>query len=323
MTDRPDSPRPPSPASPRPDPATWRDQLAAAPLRLLWLTSRVLPRRFAARLAGSVFARIGPLTRKQRHVKRNLSFVKPMAKPAEIDRLARAVWRNFGMVLAEFPHLEAIVQEDLTVAIDPETQSLLDTGDPFILLTAHLGNWEVIGGWLARFGPPLTAVYDRNANPILEMRIQRYRRADIIEFSDKPGSLKALMAAGRARRAIALLQDTRVDSGVPLPLFGVDALTTVSPAKLAHRFDYPLVPAELRREPGQRFHLHLHRPIKVTAAEDERAAAAAATRAYHALLESWISARPGEWLCTKRRWPRDAAPLATIGADAAIDDAKP
>ena len=62
-------------------------------------------------------------------------------------------------MLAEFPHLDAIVQEDLTVAIDPETQSLLDNQEPFILLTAHLGNWEVIGGWLARFGPPLTAVY--------------------------------------------------------------------------------------------------------------------------------------------------------------------
>lgn len=299
MTDR--------PASHRPDRATWRDQLAAAPLRLLWLASRVLPRRLAARLAGAVFARIGPLTRKQRHVKRNLSFVKPEAAPDEIERLARAVWRNFGMVLAEFPHLDAIVQEDLTVAIDPETQSLLDNQQPFILLTAHLGNWEVIGGWLARFGPPLTAVYDRNENPLLEARIQGYRRADVIEFSDKAGSLKALMAAGRAGRAIALLQDTRVDSGVALPLFGVEALTTVSPAKLARRFGYPLLPAELRREPGQRFHLRLHRPIRIDPEGDERSAAAEATLAYHRLLETWISARPGEWLCTKRRWPRDAA----------------
>jgi KDO2-lipid IV(A) lauroyltransferase len=294
------------PVSPRPDRATWRHQLAAAPLRVLWLTSRVLPRRLVARLAGAVFARIGPLTRKQRHVKRNLAFVKPDAPRDEIERIARATWRNFGMVLAEFPHLDAIVQEDLTVEIDPETQGLLDRKEPFILLTAHLGNWEVIGGWLARYGPPLTAVYDRNENPLLETRIQRYRRADLIAFSDKAGSLKALMAAGRARRAIALLQDTRVDSGVALPLFGVDALTTVSPAKLARRFGYPLLPAELRREPGQRFHLRLHRPIRVNPEGEERSAAAEATLAYHRLLETWISARPEEWLCTKRRWPRDA-----------------
>ncbi|MFM7119916.1 MAG: lysophospholipid acyltransferase family protein, partial [Gammaproteobacteria bacterium] len=103
-----------------------------------------------------------------------------------------------------------------------------------------------------------------------------------------------------------LLQDTRVDSGVPLPLFGIATPTTISPAKIARRFGYPLVPAELQRLPGQRFHLRLHAPIPVSPAGDERAAAETATLTYHRLLEDWIRARPGEWLCTKRRWPKTA-----------------
>lgn len=283
---------------------TWRHHLEAAPLRLLWSASRVLPRRLVARCAGALFATLGPRTRKQQHVKRNLAFVQPDASSADIARLARAVWRNFGMVLAEFPHLDAIATDDLTVEIDPPTQHLLDHKKPFVLLTAHLGNWEVIGGWLARSGVPITAIYDRNANPLLERAIQRFRREDLIEFTDKAGSLRALMAAGRAGRSIALLQDTRVDSGVPLPLFGVATPTTISPAKIARRFDYPLVPAELRRLPGQRFHLRLHTPIRVAPDGDERTAAETATLTYHRLLEDWIRARPGEWLCTKRRWPK-------------------
>ncbi|MFM8355039.1 MAG: hypothetical protein ACKOBM_09060, partial [Gammaproteobacteria bacterium] len=87
---------------------TWRHHLEAAPLRLLWCASRILPRRLVARSAGAVFATLGPRTRKQQHVKRNLGFVQPEADSTEITRLARGVWRNFGMVLAEFPHLDAI-----------------------------------------------------------------------------------------------------------------------------------------------------------------------------------------------------------------------
>jgi lauroyl/myristoyl acyltransferase len=28
---------------------------------------------------------------------------------------------------------------------------------------------------------------------------------------------------------------------------------------------------------------------------------------FNRLLEHWIAERPGEWLCTKRRWPKEAA----------------
>ena len=286
---------------------SWRAQLEAAPLRVLWTLARILPRRFAARLSGALFAAVGPLTRKHGHVKRNLAFVKPAASPTELDRLARAVWRNLGHVFAEFPHLDAIVAEDLRVEIAPETAALLDAGDPILILTAHLGNWEVLGAWLAHHGPPLTAVYDRNENPILERIIQRYRHADRIRFTDKESSLKQLLTSARERRSIALLQDTRVDTGVMIPLFGTPAATTISPAKIARRFGYPLVPVEVVREPGQRFLVRFHAPLVEPAGLDERTAAIELTSQYHRLLERWIGAHPGSWLCTKRRWPKTAS----------------
>jgi KDO2-lipid IV(A) lauroyltransferase len=286
----------------------WRAWLGAAPLRLLWAIARLLPRTIAADLSGALFATIGPRTRKQRHVKRNLAFVKRASAgvhdDAELDSLARAVWRNLGRVLAEFPYLNEIAARHLRVEIDPQVAELLAAHRPVCYLTAHLGNWEVFGMWLAEHAGPLTAVYDRNDNPILERLIQRYRRDDRIRFVDKAASLKELLAAGRAGRSIVLLQDTRVDSGVMLPLFGVEAATTISPAKIAWRFGLPVIPAVVVREPGDRFLLTLHAPLIPRTDLDERTAAVELTLQYHRLLESWIAARPGEWLCTKHRWPK-------------------
>lgn len=290
--------------------APWRAWLQAAPLRALWSIARLLPRRLAAELSGMVFAAIGPLTRKHRHVKRNLSFVKPDASPAELGRLARAVWRNFGEVLAEFPHLERILAEDVRVDVAPAVAELLEARRPMVILTAHLGNWEVLGAWLGNRGLPLTVIYDRNANPILERLIQGFRAADCIQFTDKAASLKNLLAAGREGRSIALLQDSRVDTGMMIPLFGVEAATTISPAKIAWRFDYPVVPVVVVREPGRRFLIRFEEPLELRRDLDEQEAAVDLTRQYHQRLERWIAAHPGHWLCTKRRWPKTATHAA-------------
>jgi KDO2-lipid IV(A) lauroyltransferase len=286
----------------------WRARLGAAPLRLLWAIARLLPRTMATDLSGALFAAIGPRTRKQRHVMRNLAFVKRACPGAgdgaDLDSLSRAVWRNFGRVLAEFPYLDEIEARHLRVEIDSEVADLLAAHRPVCYLTAHLGNWEVFGAWLAEHAGPLTAVYDRNDNPIIERLIQRYRRDDRIRFVDKAASLKELLAAARAGHSIVLLQDTRVDSGVMLPLFGVAAATTISPAKIAWRFELPVIPAVVVREPGHRFVLKLHAPLLPRTDLDERSAAVELTLEYHRLLESWIATRPGEWLCTKHRWPK-------------------
>lgn len=285
----------------------WHAWLEAAPLCTLWAVARLLPRRTAARTIGALFALIGPLTRKQRHVKRNLSFVKPAADDRELERLARGVWRTLGSVLAEFPHLDAIAANDLRIDMDPATARLFEAHRPVLILTAHLGNWEVLGAYFGRLGLPLSAVYDRNDNPVLERRIQSYRRAANIRFADKEAALKELLAAGREGRSIALLQDTRVDSGSMIPLFGVPTATTISPAKIARRFDYPVVPVEVVREADGRFLLRFHAPLVARTDLDERESAIELTRRYHAHLETWIAAHPAQWLCTKRRWPKDAA----------------
>jgi KDO2-lipid IV(A) lauroyltransferase len=103
-----------------------------------------------------------------------------------------------------------------------------------------------------------------------------------------------------------LIVDQRVDSGEPVPFFGRDMLTSITPAQLALRFDCDLIPIQTQRLKSARFRVIIHdavRPDDETA--DKHSKALQMTRKINALFESWIRERPQEWMCTKRRWPKD------------------
>ena len=120
-----------------------------------------------------------------------------------------------------------------------------------------------------------------------------------------------------------IIVDQRVDDGEWLPFFGVQALTTTTPARLARRFDCPIVPASAVLLANGRYRITYHEPLRPDplrgADEDVREI----TLTLNRLFESWIRQEPGQWLCMKRRWPKDkeraaVSPMAASGAEARV-----
>ena len=89
-----------------------------------------------------------------------------------------------------------------------------------------------------------------------------------------------------------------------MAFFGRDALTSISPARLALKFDCDLVPVQVERTGGARFRVTFHRPVKPDGdATDSQARALQLTRKINEHFEAWIRKRPEQWICWKRRWP--------------------
>ena len=112
-----------------------------------------------------------------------------------------------------------------------------------------------------------------------------------------------MMRAANHDRSIATMGDTRVDGGVLLPLFNLDAPTTTVPIRVAQRIGYPIVPIRTQRLPRARFCIEFCTPIYDGTEEGTTDDPAKVMIRFNQLLESWIRERPGEWWCTKRRWP--------------------
>jgi KDO2-lipid IV(A) lauroyltransferase len=102
------------------------------------------------------------------------------------------------------------------------------------------------------------------------------------------------------------LPDQRVDSGEPVPFFGCEAPTTISPAWLALKLNCPLIPVQIERTGNARFRAVFHRPILTGGKPDEQTDPLQVTEDLNHLFESWIRKRPDQWLCMKRRWLTDA-----------------
>ncbi|MEQ8265391.1 lysophospholipid acyltransferase family protein [Pseudohaliea sp.] len=292
----------------RPDSAPWPRRLAwhaqALPLGMFWACSSLLPPPLAAAAGSRLFRWLGPLTRKQRFVARNLELAYPELGAAARDAIARDVWSNFGAVLAEYPHLGRYAAPGagaLETEVHPATRMLLDAGRPAVFVTAHLANWELPGLALSRLGIPLSVVYAPQSNPHVDAMLQRHRSALGCDFVPKTDSIRTLLAALKAGRSVGLLSDQRTDFGEQLPFFGRPAMTAISPAWLALRQGCPLVPVRAGRRAQGSYRVRVLAPL--VGDDASRAGVLALSRRLNALFESWIRERPGQWLCMRRRWP--------------------
>jgi KDO2-lipid IV(A) lauroyltransferase len=292
--------------------------LEAGLLGFFWFVASCLPVEAAARIGKRLLVFLGPRFSRHRHVLRNLSIALPQHGPAEIERLARGVWANFGQVMAEYAHLPEICRLATGGRIELVRRDDLDifngSGRPVIFVGAHMANWELSAGVVAAHNIPLTVVYTPERNPLVTRMLQRRRRALGCGFVSKLDGLRPLMRDLAKGRSIGLLIDRRNDQGETLPFFGLDTTLTISPARLALKYGYQFVPTRVERTGPSRFRLTPHSPIEPddeNASDDEKARQMMVK--VYAVFEEWIQERPQDWFCSKRMWPKST--LARYDAD--------
>ncbi|MEQ8992001.1 MAG: lysophospholipid acyltransferase family protein [Pseudomonadales bacterium] len=277
--------------------------LAAA---AMWQLAAALPSGAASWLGSRSLYVLGSSLRKQRQVLRNLNQALPDTDPATLRAIARNVWSNLGGVLFEYPHVQRIVDQRVAVTMPDHVAELFANGRPMLVMTAHLANWEVLGAYLGKHcRNGVVGVYSPDDNPGVDRLIQGFRARGGVSYVTKQEALRKLTERHLQGRSIGLLPDVRVDSGAELDLFGRPAMTTLSPARVALRLDYPLVPARVKRLGPARFEIEFGACLHPAPGLTGKPAAIDLMRQYNRLLEGWIRERPGEWLCTKRRWPRE------------------
>jgi len=225
-----------------------------------------------------------------------------------------------GAIFAEYAQLESICRDRLEVVIDPAIRTFQDPAhQQAVFVSAHFGNWELLAAAISQQQVPITAVFTPLQNPRLDAVLARAREHLHCRLLPRDESMRPLIRELAQGRSIGLVMDQRVDSGRAVPLFGIDKLTTLIPARLALRHGAELVPCRSDRLDDGRFLITFFAPVTADDPQaDEITRAVQMSRKVNLAFEQWIRERPGDWFCTKRRWAKDAvAPAAAAEEPAA------
>ena len=272
-----------------------------------------LPLDLAERLAGWIGRGIGPRIGASRRAVRNLRLVFPAMPDAETRRIVRAMWENLARVPVDYIHLGRIFADPPRIEINGAEVlvRLKESGRGAILVSGHVGNWEMVTLAARRFGLRVVSVYRRFNNPVVDAYIHRLQAASGVEAVQKgaPGA-RRMMAALAEGATVVILADQRMNNGITVPFFGIPAMTAPALARLAFRFDVPVVPVRAERLALARFKVTVEEPLDVPRTGDAARDEAAMMAAVNARIEAWIRAKPEQWLWLHRRWPRDAKPAS-------------
>ncbi len=289
---------------------TWRLQALVLASLYWWpvkALARVLgPARAAGWLGG--LARIcGPYLPRHRIVLRNLQLAFPKQSADERQRLARLVWESIGHTAGELPQLPALAAKTderivLRGAEHLETAATAARGTVFI--SAHFANWEVMMLVVCRRIPDCLAVYRAANNPHIDRQLARLRRAyGVAHLAPKGSTMRPLLRALAAGRAVALLSDQKFNEGLALDFFGQAAMTAPGPAQLALKYAATIVPVSTRRLSPMRFEVEFHPPFVPQNTGDAAADTRRCMQRINAFIEAQIRAHPAQWLWLHRRWP--------------------
>jgi KDO2-lipid IV(A) lauroyltransferase len=302
--------------------------LEAALFTMVLALLATLPRRLADKVGGQVTAFLGARFSRQhaRAMRRNIAVAFPHLSEQESLALQKRIWRHLGRILSTYSHLPPLLRRpDLGGAVEVEgldRVTAVARGGPFLMVGAHFGHWEMAGCYAAMTGHKITALYTPESNPLIDRLIQHLRQKASAEsrlIPRDPNAVRRMMETLRAGGGLFIIVDQRVDDGEWLPFFGVPALTTTTPARLARRFDCPIVPASAVLLANGRYRITYHEPLRPDPSRDADDDVREITLALNRLFESWIRQEPGQWLCMKRRWPKDrertaVPPVAAAGA---------
>lgn len=304
-----------------PRPVIDATQYLAARFALLLLQS--LPYELALRIGGVLALTACAVDFRRRRVIREnllLAFAGADLDESERRRIASAVYRHWGTLMADIPYLLRTVRRDNwtsftdLAALEP-LRRLHAEGRGVILVTGHLGNPE-FGGWLAALvGLPIHSVANLQTNPWVNRLLEQLRTSSGQRILYSEGALRQGRQVLERGEIVAFLADLNGRrEGLSINFFGHEASTMQGPAVLSVRTGAPILPVVVVREgPGPRYRVAYGEPIRRVPGAPPASEIHRVTQAYTSALERFIRLWPEQWVWFHRRWKK-SRPARPAGA---------
>ena len=269
-----------------------------------------LPRSVARPLVGVLTAAAySGLGRLRRTGLRNLELALPELSPSEREQTLRKLYRNLGWQMVEFCRMSRYTPENTQGWIRTEGLdhylAAETRGKGVLVLTGHLGAWELSSFYHSLMGHPMGIVIRRLDNEPLDEYVNSIRCLHGNRVLHKDDFARGLLKAMHQGGTVGILMDTNMTppQGVFANFFGIPACTGSGLARVALKTGAAVLPGFCVWEDAeQKYVLHFGPELEFKHTGDTEADVEAATQQCNDVLESWIRRYPDQWLWIHRRW---------------------
>ncbi len=237
----------------------------------------------------------------RRAVKKNLRRVLgPGRNESMIGYEARWTFRQFGKYLAEFFRFARFgarfVEKHVLTSGAENLEEALNGGHGAILVSAHLGNWELGVSVFVDLGYDVTSVVLEHENNRINTLLNEQRIHRGVEVLPVGGYLRGCYRALKEGNLVALLGDRDVTgAGIKMKFFGKEVALPQGPARLSVRTGAPILPVFMMRRPNDSWHTYIERPIYPDASVDREEEIQRIMKEYVPILERFIRWHPSQW----------------------------
>jgi Kdo2-lipid IVA lauroyltransferase/acyltransferase len=290
--------------------ASLQDKLEYVAVRALVEVLGALPRSWAraagAGAGGLAFLLLGRL---RRVGMRNLELAYPVMPVAERTKLLRQLYRNLGWQLAEFAQMRRYTSSNTAGFTRYEgLQNYLaarDAGKGVLIVTGHLGVWELSSFYHSLQGHPMSMVIRRLDNPLVDAFVNQLRCLHGNRVLHKDDFARGLLHAMHEGETVGILMDTNMTppQGVFVPFFGIEACTASGLARVALKTGAAVLPGFMLWEPAEKkYVLRFGQQIELARSGDDEADMVANTARFTQAIEDTVRRYPDQWLWLHRRW---------------------
>ncbi|MFA7368634.1 MAG: lysophospholipid acyltransferase family protein [Kiritimatiellales bacterium] len=173
-----------------------------------------------------------------------------------------------------------------------------------ICITAHFGNWEVIGLMMATHGFPLHSIAMPVKNPAVDQLLIARREVTGQKIIPREGALRKLLAVLRNNGKTAFLVDQNTkesEGGIWVNYFGLPVPVTLAPAALAVKTGSEILIGFCAPQRGGRYRVYATETIIPPATAGEEVTHAL-TQQILSAIEREVSRHPEHWLWMYKRW---------------------
>jgi len=245
--------------------------------------------------------------RDRRYVFLNLKAIFPDKPAKELRKISRKAFRNFAKYLVDFFRFEKLDRKFIEKNIKLENlhyfDEALSKGKGAVVLTAHLGNWELGGVVIALSGYPFWAVALPHKDKKVNDFFDRQRNSKGVKVIATGKAVRSCIQKIRDNQLVALVGDRDfTENGIIMDFFGRPAHFPEGPAALSLITGAPILPGFMLRNPDDSFTLRIEKPVEFNPTGDRKKDLSGLITLYNKIFEGYIRNFPDQWYVFRKFW---------------------